>query len=192
VKWIVSVAAVACAIACAFVPAAAGAQEQRDPLISPTIGGEGSRFQVVGQLGWTPGEQVTVRLAFTTTPEPLAYAGPFQSENTVTVLRDGTWSFPVVVNDDLFSAPFGDVPGYIVVQAQSGGQTATNAFVFTVDGARPAGADALVDAGFGAVLPGNGFAVAAALFAAATGALLVVNGAMRRAACDAAGLLRTL
>jgi len=180
VKWIVSVAAVAFAIACALIPAAADAQEQRDPLITPQIGGEGSRFQVVGQFGWTPGEPVTLRLAFTTTPEPLAYAGPFQAEHSVTVLRDGTWSFPIVVNDELLAAPIGDAPGYIVVQAQSGAHTATNAFVLTVDGVRPAGAEALVDAGFGPSLPSGGFAVAAALFAAATGALLVANGALRR------------
>ena len=179
-KWIVSVAAVACAFAYALIPAAAGAQQERDPLISPAIGAEGSRFQIVGQFGWTPGEQVAVRLAFTTTPEPLAYPGPFQVEHAVTVLRDGTWSFPIVVNDELLSTPLGDAPGYIVVQAQSGPHTATNAFVLTVDGARPAGAEALVDAGFGPSLPSGGFAVAAALFAAATGALLIANGAMGR------------
>ena len=36
----------------------------------------------------------------------------------MTVLRDGTWSFPVVINNDLFPFPLWR-PGFIVVRAQS-------------------------------------------------------------------------
>jgi hypothetical protein len=186
VKWIVSVAA-ACAIAfaltlaltLALTPGVVSAQEARDPLISPQQGGEGSRFQIVGTTGWTPGTDVTIRFAFTER-DPLTFAGPFTVEHTVTVLRDGTWSFPVVVNDEFFPFPLGETPGFIVVQAESTDRVTMNAFVFTVNGSRPAGADAIVAAGFGGSLPSGGFAIATALFAAATGALLVTNGASRR------------
>ena len=179
-KWIAALCAVALAFAWALPLRVASGQESIDPLISPQDGADGSRFQVVGQAGWTPGETVTIRLGFATA-DPLTFSGPFPFQREVTVLRDGTWSFPVNVNDDLFGTPLGDQPGYIVVRAESPAKTAQNAFIFTVNGSRPAGADIIAALGFG---PGGGgatVATTAALFAAATGALVLVSGIRRRA-----------
>jgi hypothetical protein len=179
VKWMATLCAVVFALAWASPLRTASAQEPRDPLISPQEGGQGSRFQIVGQSGWVPGEPVMLRLGFTTAG-PLAYAGPFPFEREVTVLRDGTWSFPVNVNDELFGAPLSDQPGYIVVRAESPGKTAQNAFIFTVNGERPAGAEAIAALGFGPAAGSPTVAFTAALFAAATGALLLLSGAWRR------------
>lgn len=178
-KWLTLALALALISARLVGPAAARAQQQRDPLIDPPAGGNGSRFQVVGLSGWTAGETVTIRVGFTAT-DPLAFSGPFPFERQATVLRDGTWSFPVNVNDSLLGAPLGAQPGYLVVQAQSGARTATNAFVYTVEGARPVGADAIAPLGFGPGAPSPAFALAAALFAAGGGALLATSGALRR------------
>jgi hypothetical protein len=179
VKWIVSVCAVACAIACALSSATAFAQQPRDPLIQPQEGGDGSRFQIVGQFGWTPGETVTIRLGFTAV-DPLNYGGPFYHERTATVLRDGTWSFPIAVNDDLFPFPLGDDPRYIVVEAESATKTATNAFIYAPGGREPQGAEAIAHLGFGPPR-GTGIAVlTAALFLIGTGTLLVVSGGFGR------------
>jgi hypothetical protein len=175
------VLALICASAWALLPSIAGAQQSRDPLIAPQEGGVGSRFQVVGQSGWTPDETVKLRLAFVTA-DPLAYAGPFSVEHSVTVLRDGSWSFPVTVTDTLFAPPFGGRPGYIVVQAQSPTRTAQNAFILTVGGTRPAGAAQIAALGFGAGAPGAAAVVAVGLFAAGVGALCLVSGRARRAA----------
>lgn len=141
------------------------------------VGGDGSRFQVVGLIGWVPGETVRLRVGFATS-EPLTFAGPFAFEQPVTVLRDGTWSFPIVVNDALLGRPPGTTPGYIVVRAESGTHTAQNAYVYSVNGSLPAGADAIAMLGFG---PGSagGAAIALALFAMATGALLTLSGLWR-------------
>lgn len=145
----------------------------------PDEGGNGSRFQVVGQFGWTPGETVTISLAFTQT-DPLGYAGPFERERQVTVLRDGTWSFPVNVSNDLLSRPLDDIPGYIVVRAQSPTKTAVNAFIFSPGGRRPVGAEAIADLGFGPPRPDPTVAATLALFLAGIGGLLVASGAIRR------------
>jgi len=175
--------AFAVALAClwALSLGTASAQEARDPLIVPDEGSNGSRFQIVGQYGWTPGETVTISLAFTQA-DPLKYGGPFEHEREVTVLRDGTWSFPVSVSDDLLSRPLDDIPGYIVVRAQSPTKTALNAFIFSPDGRRPVGADAIAELGFGPPRPDPTVAGTLALFLAGAGALLVASGAGRRRA----------
>jgi hypothetical protein len=172
--------AVALALAYAFAPGRASAQEPLDPLISPLEGGDGSRFQIVGQFGWTPGETVTLGLGFTTSPEPLAFDGPFPFQREVTVLADGTWSFPITVTDEAL-APLtpGPEPGYIVVRAESPSKTGVNAFIFTVDGARPLRAEVLAALGFGPA-GRTSFVLATALFAAGTGAMLIMSGALRR------------
>jgi len=166
------------AFAWALFPQAASGQEARDPLIDPPEGGAGSRFQIVGQFGWTPGETVTLRIG-TTSADPASFAGPFPFEQNLTVLRDGTWSFPISVNDTLLSMPLGATPGYIVVQATSPTKTATNFYVFTVNGARPTGADVIAPLGFGPTDASPVFAITVALFAAATGALIAFSGASR-------------
>jgi hypothetical protein len=170
--------ALACAGALTIRPVRA--QTPRDPLIAPEEGVQGSRFQVVGQTGWTPGETVTIALAFTTSPDPLRYSGPFEHERTVTVLRDGTWSFPINVTDDLLERPLDETPGFIVVRAQSPTKTAINAFVFSPNGIRPAGAEAIAHLGFGPSNADPTFTATLALFIAGAGALLVASGAGRR------------
>jgi hypothetical protein len=173
--------AVACAIACAIFTAsgAGSAQEPRDPLIDPPEGGFGSRFQIVGQVDWTPGERVTILLAFTDAADPFTYSGPFPYEQSITVLRDATWSFPIVVRDDVLGFPLPARPGYLVVRAESAGHEATNVYVYTVDGARPAGAERIADLGFGPMGGGAHVLVGFALFAAGIGGLLVASGAIR-------------
>lgn len=175
--------AVACALLCAslMLPNAAYAQSERDPLIDPPEGEAGGRFQIVGQHGWVPGETVTITLGFVT-EDPLTFAGPFYHERQVTVLRDGTWSFPISIAPDLFPFAIGAVPGYIVVRAQAPSHTAINAYVLRANGSRPAGADAIASLGFGPPAPPPAATIAAALFAAAAGAMLVASGAMRRRA----------
>ena len=177
-KWLAVVAALACGFVYAFSPGRASAQGTRDPLIVPQEGGAGTLFQVVGQSGWTPGETVTLQLALTPS-DPFAYTGPFYHQRQVTVLRDGTWSFPIVVNDDLFPFPLGTTPGFIVVQAVSASKTATNAFVFAPGGHEPAGASAIAHLGFGPAGAVASGVLTAALFIAATGGLLVASGALR-------------
>jgi hypothetical protein len=168
-------AALACALAYASTTRGVSAQEARDPLIVPQAGDNGSRFQIVGQFGWTPGETVTIQLGLSTA-DPFNFAGPFYHERQITVLRDGTWSFPIAVNDQLFPFPLGSEPQYIIVSAQSASKTAINAFVYAPAGRQPAGAEAIAHLGFG---PDRASAVAlvtAALFVAATGALLIASG----------------
>ena len=164
----------------------ASAQEPRDPLIDPASGGAGSRFQIVGQSGWTAGETVTLRVFFTTSPDPLNVApqdAPLAQEFSVTVLADGTWSFPIVI-DEFFAADGGarppDAPGYIVVRATAPSHEAVNAFVYTVRSVLPAGADGFAAAGFGPTAPPAGLGITVALFAAGLGALLMISGILRR------------
>ena len=154
--------------------------QQPDPLIDPGQGGAGSRFQIVGQNGWTPGDAVTISFSFSDAPPASAYAGQFYNEQHVTVLRDGTWSFPTVVNDKLFPFPLWR-PGYIVVKAQSARTTMVNAYVYTVEGRTPAGLPPLANLGSGPNAHTPVFALTLALFAAATGMLVTIAGAMRRA-----------
>jgi hypothetical protein len=155
----------------------ASAQQPRDPLIDPPAGEAGSRFQVVGQFDWTAGEVVTLRLAFTTVSDPLTYAGPYPYTRQITVLRDGTWSFPIVVTEDVLGFPVGPEPGFIVVRAEAPSHNATNAWILSVNGIRPAGADAIADAGFGPLAPPPSLALALGLFAMAVGTLLIVSAA---------------
>lgn len=178
VKWLACLAAVALASLWALPLNAVSAQEPRDPLIRPAEGGKESRFQVVGQVDWTPGESVTVRLAFTRS-NPLTFDGPFPVEHQVTVLRDGTWSFPVTLRPDLFPMQL-ENPGYVVVRAESSGRVAQNAFVFSPSGMRPVDAEALGLLGFGPADVDAGAALTAALFLSATGTLIAFSGAWRR------------
>lgn len=127
-----------------------------------------------------PGEPVTIELAFTVS-DPLTYAGPFPYRQQVTVLRDGTWSFPIVLTDDL-GLPLGNQPGFIVVRATSPSKTAQNAFVYTVGGRAVAGAEAIADLGFGPQFADPTVPLTAGLFALGIGGLLLANGAMRRRA----------
>jgi hypothetical protein len=169
----------------------ASAQQPRDPLVDPPSGSAGSRFQIVGQSGWVPGETVTLTLWFTTSADPLSAGQPTTTpptQFTVTVLGDGTWSFPVVV-DEFFANAGGapDEPGYIVVRASAASHESTNAFIYTVRSVLPAGAHAIASTGLGpsaqpAVVP-----PVLALFAAGVGALLVVSGSLRRAIAGAHG-----
>lgn len=179
VKWLFSALAVALAAAFALVPSIS-AQEVRDPLIDPATGEAGSRFQVVGQSGWTAGETVTISIAFSSTADPLSYVGAFPYTAQVTVLRDGTWSFPVVVNEDVLGTPLPAIPGYVIVRAESGQRVAANAYVYTVGGARPLGADIIAPLGSGMPLPDPTFALTVALFALGIGALLAAGGALQR------------
>lgn len=158
----------------------ASAQTAGEPLISPTVGGAGSLFQVVGQDGWTPGETVALRFTFSDTEPNGRPVGPFYHERTVTVLRDGTWSFPIVVNADLFPFPLYR-PGFIVVTAQSATKTAVNSYVYTVNGRQPAGLPPLAELGSGPRAESRWPLVTTtlALFAAATGVLLAISGALR-------------
>lgn len=181
VKWIALACTVACAVAYAFSSGTAFAQQPRDPLIVPQEGGNGSLFQIVGQYGWTPGETVTIRLGWTAV-DPLHYAGPFYHERTATVLRDGTWSFPIAVNDALFPFPLGSDPKFIVVEASSASKTAINAFIYTPGGRLPAGPDAIALLGFGPPRASSLALLVAALFLGATGGLIVVSGAGQRTA----------
>jgi hypothetical protein len=183
VKWMLTALAVALAIAGALPlisPHGAAAQTP-DPLIDPPQGAAGSRFQIVGQSGWQPGDAVTISFAFADVAPGAAYAGPFYNEQHVTVLRDGTWSFPTVVNDKLFPFPLWR-PGYIVVRAQSASHTTMNAYLYTVEGRPPAGLPPLASFGTGSrgTSGASVLAVTLALFAAATGTLIAVSGAMRR------------
>ncbi len=155
--------------------------QEPDPLIEPSQGAAGSRFQIVGQTAWTPGDTVTISFGFSDTAPTASYAGPFYNEQHVTVLRDGTWSFPIVVNDKLFPFPLWRA-GYIVVKAQSRTTTAVNAYVYTVEGRSPAGPPPLASFGSGPERGSPVFALTLALFAAATGGLIVAGGAMRRGA----------
>jgi hypothetical protein len=176
---------VALALLSGTFPRAASSQEPRDPLIDPPSGSAGSRFQIVGQSGWTPGEAVTLRVFFTTSTQPLDVAresAPLTQEFSVTVLADGTWSFPIVVNE-FFAADGGarppDTPGYIVVSAAAPSHTAVNAFVYTVRSVLPAGAQAIAGAGFGGAAAPAGLPLLVALFSAGVGALLLGSGMLR-------------
>lgn len=176
-----TVLAVMFACACAISLHANGVAQaqQADPLIDPPQGAAGARFQIVGQVAWTAGDTVSISYGFSDTAPTDSYAGPFYNEQQVTVLRDGTWSFPTVVNDNLFPFPLWR-PGYIVVKAQSATTTAINSYIYTVEGRAPAGLPPLAELGSGPATGGATFPLTIALFAAGAGALIVFAGAMRR------------
>jgi hypothetical protein len=81
VKWIGTILALAFAFGWALLPQTASGQESRDPLISPQVGERESRFQIVGQFGWTPGEDVSIRIGFAQA-DPFTFAGPFPTNST--------------------------------------------------------------------------------------------------------------
>jgi hypothetical protein len=178
VKWLLSLLAVA--TACAFAVSASGVSAQeRDPLISPGTGAAGSLFQIVGQNGWTPGETVTVSLGFSDLDSGEQYLGQMYHERQVTVLRDGTWSFPIVINNEILPFPLWR-PGFIVVKAQSATKTSFNSFIYTVEGRAPLGAPPLANLGAGPEAAPSPLLVTVMLFFAATGALLAGSGIIRR------------
>jgi hypothetical protein len=188
VKWFLSLLALPAACAVVVVlslsPGAASATE-RDPLISPASGGAGSRFQIVGQTGWTPGESVTISIGFSDADPGEQYSGALYHERQATVLRDGTWSFPIVVNQDLVPFPLWR-PGFIVVNVTSATRTAVNSYVYTVDGQAPLGTPPLASLGSGPAAPSGTVALTLALFFAATGALVAASGGIRRRIDDGA------
>jgi hypothetical protein len=149
--------------------------------VSPTEGSAGSRFQIVGELGWTAGETVTISFGFSDAPPGVGFSDTTYNEQTVTVLRDGTWSFPAVINNELVPFPLWR-PGYIVVVAESDSQRAVASVVYSVADERPVGGPPLAPLGWG---PGAGGAaahnlIALTLFALGTGGLLVGVGRMRK------------
>jgi hypothetical protein len=172
VRWTALVLALALACVRALPIRSSFAQQPSELLISPAQGEPGSRFQIVGQSGWTPGETVTLTFGFADLPSDNTFAGATYHERQVTVLRDGTWSFPVVITPDLLPFPLWR-PGYIVVRATSPSKTDTGNFVYTVDGKLPLGTPPLASYGFGPPSPDRGAAVAMALLLAGAGALLV-------------------
>lgn len=177
--WIRSLALACSALFAIVLVQTASAQESRDPLIDPPLGEAGSRFQIVGQHGWIPDEALTLSVGYTTSDDPFAFGGPWLLEEPVTVLRDGTWSFPIVLTEAFFGGAAPARPGYIVVRAASSGQVAVNAYVFTVAGEQPAGVAALGLLGWGPRVRAP-LVFTLALFAAGFGALLALSGALRR------------
>lgn len=174
-KWIV--AAIAAALASLWLSPLGTSAQSADLLIDPPQGAAGSRFQIVGQNGWTPGERVTLTFDFADLPPSATTvtAGAYH-QREVEVLRDGTWSFPIVVNRDLFPFPLWR-PGYIVVFAQSPSKHAVGTYVYTVEGRRPAGLPPLAELGSGQ-RSGSG-ALTAGLITAGAGALLIAAGGLR-------------
>ena len=163
------------ALAWALSSGTASAQQPRDLIIDPPSVAAGSRFQIVGAEGWTAGETVSLQLGFTPSPDALAFTGPFAIEEQLPVLPDGTWSFPVVVNESIFQGAPPDTTGSIVIRATASSHSAVAVFQYTGPPiSRVAGA------GFGPGAPGAALALTLALFAAGTGALLVMSGAWRR------------
>ena len=176
-------------IALAIVLACAGAatfhtttgQAQQATFVSPGEGSAGSRFQIVGEAGWTPGETITLEFTFVDAPPPEGegFAGPFYRTEQVTALRDGTWSFPVVVNEDVLPFPLWR-PGYIAIRARGATQTTVTLFRYTVEGRGPVGEPPLAELGFGpGAGAGDGVLGTVALFLAGVGVLVVVGGRMR-------------
>jgi hypothetical protein len=178
VKWLGSALAVALAIVCALSFGHQASAQDGDPLIAPDEGAAGGRFQIVGQTGWTPGETVMLEFGFADVA-PDSYDGPWYHAREITVLRDGTWSFPIVINEELFPFPLWR-PGFIVVRASTGTHAETNTFVYTVGGRRPAGLPPLADLGFGRGAAPDTPLLTAMLFALGIGAMFVMSGALAR------------
>ncbi len=179
-KWagIVLVIVFAC-VAALISSSSTYARAQEPTFVSPTQGAAGSRFQLVGEVGWTAGETLTLQFTFLDAPpaEAESFAGPFYHEEQVTVLRDGTWSFPVVINSDLFPFPLWR-PGYIAVRVQGAGQSTLTLFSYTVDGRGPRGT--LAELGFGPRGGGVGSGwIGMAVMLASTGVLIAAAGALR-------------
>lgn len=182
-KWWVVASVFVCLLA---LVRATNVSSQETLFVSPETGAAGSRFQVVGEVGWTAGETVTIDFAFSDTAQ--AQTGEiFYNAQSVTVLRDGTWSFPVVINQDLFPFPLWR-PGFIIVRASTPSQTATASVTYTVAGRLPVGVPPigeppLADLGFG---PGHDkgartTAAVAGMFMLGIGLLSVIAGGVRMA-----------
>ncbi|MBI5289495.1 MAG: hypothetical protein HY873_11045 [Chloroflexi bacterium] len=169
------------AIAGAVLHQSTTGQAQQATFVSPGEGGAGSRFQIVGEAGWTPGETITLEFTFVDVPpaQAEAFAGPFYRTEQVTALRDGTWSFPVVLNEDVLPFPLWR-PGYIAIRARGAAQTTLTLFTYMVDGRGPQGPPPLAEFGFGPGDSGHaGVLGTVALFLAATGVLAHVSGRLR-------------
>jgi hypothetical protein len=178
VRWMATVFALALACLWALPLRNASAQAPVDPLITPSQGTLATVFQVVGQTGWTPGETVTLTFGFADLPADAGFAAATYHQRQATVLRDGTWSFPVVVTPDFFPFPLWR-PGYIVVKASSPTKTVVGNFVYTVEGKTPLGTPPMASYGFGPQPPDRTAAAALALLCAGAGALLAFSGAWR-------------
>lgn len=178
----VLVAALACAWALPL--RTAFANQDAELIIDPPSGGAESRFQIVGQSGWTAAEIVRLRIGFSATGDPAAFTGPYALEQDVTVLADGTWSFPVVLNDAFFGNAAPGSPGAIVVRAESPSNDAFATFAYTGVGPPPADVG---KAGFGPGVAGASAMIIAALFAAGVGAMVLVSGGIRRSEMPTAG-----
>jgi hypothetical protein len=180
VKWAFTAFAVACALAYAFA-STDGTSAQEPLFVSPTEGSAGSRFQIVGEVGWTAGETVKISFGFSDAPPGDAFNDTTYNELTVTVLRDGTWSFPAVINNELVPFPLWR-PGYLVVVAESASQRAVASLVYSVEDERPVGAPPLAPLGFGALSPGgsNQAVITLALFGLAVGGLLAGVACLQR------------
>jgi hypothetical protein len=181
VKWAFTALAVVCASACAF--AFIGAVGAQEPIfVSPTEGSAGSRFQIVGEVGWTPGETIALSFGFSDAPPGEQYTGALYNEQMVTVLRDGTWSFPAVINEQLLPFPLWR-PGFIVVEAEGEQQRVNASLVYTVGEERPIGAPPLAPLGFGPPdMDGTPeqLALRIALLTMGAGALVAASGVLRR------------
>jgi hypothetical protein len=176
VKWRILVLVAALAVAWARSLDSSYAQTA-ELIIDPPAGGAGSRFQIVGQSGWIAGEAVSVRVGFTE-GDAASFAGPFAIDEQVTVLDDGTWSFPVVLSVAFFGGTAPATAGTVVVRAESPSHTATATFTYTGLGPPPAAVSA---AGFGQPAAGASAVAVVAMFAAGVGAMLVAGGFGRRA-----------
>jgi hypothetical protein len=182
VKWctfvLVAASMVALACAWAFPLKPAFAAQTAELIVDPPSGGAGSRFQIVGESDWTAGETVRIRVGFVTTGDPAAFAGPYAIEQDLTVLPDGTWSFPVVLSDTFFGGLAPSTPGTIVVRAASPSNDALATFDYT--GVGPPPASDIGAAGFGPAAGAAPAAMIVSLFGAGIGTMLIVAGGRRR------------
>jgi hypothetical protein len=150
--------------------------------VSPDEGEAGSRFQIVGESGWVPNETLTIEFTFLDAPpaEAESFGGPFYRTEIITALRDGSWSFPVVINNEILPFPLWR-PGYIAIKVSGSTQSTITLVTYLVDGERPAGTPPLADLGFGTELDDGPATtmITLAMFALGTGALLLLGGVTR-------------
>lgn len=187
VKWAGIVLGIALVVMTALVTSrSTQARAQEPTFVSPTEGAAGSRFQLVGEAGWTAGEILTLEFTFLDAPpsDAESFAGPFYHQEQVTVLRDGTWSFPVVINSDLFPFPLWR-PGYIAVRVLGAGQATLTLFTYTVDGRGPQGAPPLAELGFGPGGDSHAGVWALVMLLSAGGLVVGASGVFRERAVHA-------
>ena len=130
---------------------------------------------------------MSIDVAFADVDPAVAAPQEFYHQGDITVLRDGTWSFPLVVNQALFPFPLYR-PGFIVVRAQSESKSGSGTFVYTVEGREPAGAPPLASLGSGPLDGDSPLVIGAGLLALGIGTLTLLAGARRFAAGHARGL----